>query len=90
MLWIADNRLFFSSPKKTCKIYCRYESESGRKYWFFSSANEIFGPFDSLAEAEEELSEYLVARKYLLLKAKMENAAVHRRNVANPLAIREP
>lgn len=73
MSWIADNRLFSVSPKRTCRIFCTYDPETGRKYWFFSFASKVSGPFESLAEADEELFEFLVARKNAALETGRES-----------------
>jgi hypothetical protein len=46
-------------------IYFRPDAETGRKAWFFTSGQQIFGPFGSFAEADEELSECRSAGRFL-------------------------
>ncbi len=46
-------------------IYFQRDAESGRKDWFFASGQQIFGPFDCFAEADEELSERRAARRFV-------------------------
>ena len=53
----------FSEP--SFRVYFRRDAESGRKDWFFATGQQVFGPFGSFAEADEELSERRSASRFL-------------------------
>ncbi|BBL76233.1 hypothetical protein [Methylomagnum ishizawai] len=39
------------------QLYFRLDDKTGRKDWFFTAGSQVFGPFRSFAEADEELAE---------------------------------
>ena len=45
-------------------IYFRLDGETGRKDWFYAVDQQIFGPFVSFADADEELSERRAAGRF--------------------------
>lgn len=52
-----------SFGKPSSQVYFRLDAETGRKNWFFTAEQQIFGPYACFAEADEELSERRAARR---------------------------
>ncbi len=45
------------------RIFFENDAETGRKHWFCAAEQQVFGPFGTFAEADEELAERRAASR---------------------------
>ncbi len=52
-------------------VFFQNDAETGRKHWFCAAGQQVFGPFGTFAEADEELAERRAASRSTLRRAGM-------------------
>lgn len=45
------------------RVFFENDAETGRKHWFCAAEQQVFGPFGTFAEADEELAERRAASR---------------------------